>query len=537
MMSVDSLNAWGASWAAFMWARLSETTVVLTGVGLLWLLLRRRASPQLGYCLFLLVLVKSVLPIALPVPSRLAGLGPTHAFHRAVDWILLERFQAMPEEHAESGHSAAPAGDGPTGGAAGLVSWSNSAGNTVQARGSPPSPSAIAMICWAVIVLALLVRFARAQWRTDQLVRRASPIDPADMRVDLTRMRKQAGVWQSVRLVASRELCSPAVWGPFRPRLIIPQQLVRECLPDRMRWILLHELAHIRRGDVLIAPAQKLLQIAYFFNPAVWLANRVIDQQREYACDDTALAGCSDVPRHVCGEGLLSVVEHASGLRAAVTATLGLLDRGTPFAKRLTRILDDDRKAQTGLSARAVAMLLTVALLVMPSMQAADDLADRDSAAGNMTASVTTLTEPGDSVVLPTKGLDLLFPAELVGRWEGTCEPIVTWCKQERLALDVEIRSDGNVVGTIGDATIENGHARRNAPLAVLLGNPRYRVFGNLDGLLVESERIERAAGTLLFDFEDGHLVGEFNSSGTHFGAGDAMWMKCVDMKLAREGG
>jgi beta-lactamase regulating signal transducer with metallopeptidase domain len=532
MMSVETLNAWGAAWAAFMWARLAETAIVLIVVGLLWLILRRRASPQLGYCLFLLVLAKSVLPIGLPVPSRLAGLWPTHAMQGAVAWVLPERLQVIPEGGAELSHAASAA----TVGVGELVSSGGRAAQASHAERSPVSPYAAAMLCWAAVVLGLLLRFAHAQRRTDQLVHRAKPIDPADLRFDLARMLRQAGVRRPVRLATSSELPSPAVWGPFRPRLIIPQQLARECPPNQMRWILLHELAHIRRGDMLIAPLQKLLQTVYFFNPAVWLANWAVDQQREYACDDTALASCSSLSRHICAEGLLSVVEHANGRPAMMTAPLGFLKHSTVYVKRLARILDDDRRIRTHLSAGALVVLVIMALLVLPSMRVEDDNAGHSPAPGNATDSTTTLMKPGEFVPLSSKADNLVFPAELVGRWEGTCEPVVTWCKQESIAIAVEIHSDGNVVGTIGDAAIENGHAKRNAPLGVLLGNPRYIVVADLDGPLVESEKIERASGSLLFGFEDGQLVGEFNSSGTHFGGRKSMWMKCVDMALSKEG-
>ena len=534
MISIDTLNAWGAAWTAFMWAQLAETTVVLITVGLLWIVLRRRSSPQFGYCLFLLVLAKSVLPIDPPVPARLAGLWPAHTIHGAVAWVLPEGLQAVSNAMTLSSRAASLAGDETTVGAGELASSSSRAATAAYPGRPPLSPFATAMLCWAAVVVGLLLRFAYTQWRACQLVHRARPIDPADLRVDLARLRKRAGVRQAVRLVTSSELHSPATWGLLRPLLIIPQRLARTCPPNQIRWILTHELAHIRRGDVLVVPLQKLLQIVYFFNPAVWLANWAVDRQREYACDDTALALCSDVSRHVCGQGLLSVVEYASGLPATVAAPLGLLKRSAVYARRLARILDDDRKVRTGLSAGALAVLAIMALLALPSIQATDDFADRSSPAGDAADSVTSFPEPDGDEALSRKAHDLLFPVELVGRWEGTCEPIVTWCKQETIAISVEISSDGNVVGTIGDATIENGHVKGNALLAVLLANPNHMIVGDLDGPIVEVEGIERASGSLLFDVQDGQLVGEFNSSGTHFGGKESMWMKCVGMELSR---
>ena len=69
MISVEAFNAVAQQWAAFMWNRMLDSTWVLLIVGGLWGLLRHRVSAQFGYCLFLLVLVKLVVPFQTPVPE------------------------------------------------------------------------------------------------------------------------------------------------------------------------------------------------------------------------------------------------------------------------------------------------------------------------------------------------------------------------------------------------------------------------------------------------------------------------------------
>ena len=69
-MSVSAtLNAWASAWADFMWNGLIDATLLLAIVALLWLPLRRRMSAQVGYCLFLLILVKLVVPIHVTAPG------------------------------------------------------------------------------------------------------------------------------------------------------------------------------------------------------------------------------------------------------------------------------------------------------------------------------------------------------------------------------------------------------------------------------------------------------------------------------------
>src|SRR6266511_3457441 len=79
----------------------------------------------------------------------------------------------------------------------------------------------------------------------------------------------------------STTLSSPAVYGLWRPVILIPQRLADQLSAPQLRAVLLHELAHIKRGDVLAHYAQTLLQIIYWWHPLLWLANALIRHLRE----------------------------------------------------------------------------------------------------------------------------------------------------------------------------------------------------------------------------------------------------------------
>ena len=220
-------------------------------------------------------------------------------------------------------------------------------------------------------MLILVVRFGWVQWRTGRLLRLAQAFSPASLPVDMEELCRRAGVRGKVPLLASAAVSSPAVWGVIRPRLILPPDSAQRLAPQQLTWLLLHELAHIRRRDLWVAALQRVLQIIYFFNPAVWLASWVIDQQREYACDDAALAN-SECPRRDCGKAFLSIVEQTSDLSVCGASALGLLNSRVSVRRRLVRILDKHRPVRSRLSLGAALLLLTVAAMVLPCVQAQD---------------------------------------------------------------------------------------------------------------------------------------------------------------------
>src|ERR1035441_5199582 len=87
---------------------------------------------------------------------------------------------------------------------------------------------------------------------------------------------------------------SPAVCGLFRPVILLPQSLVQKLPPAQLRAVLLHELTHLRRGDVWMNCAQALVQIVYWWHPLLWLANARIRRVREEAVDDAVMLALRD---------------------------------------------------------------------------------------------------------------------------------------------------------------------------------------------------------------------------------------------------
>ena len=69
---IGTMNGWADVWAGFMWRGLVEGSLLLAIACLVWLPLKRRVPAQVGYCLFLLVLLKVCVPVRVPVPAWLA---------------------------------------------------------------------------------------------------------------------------------------------------------------------------------------------------------------------------------------------------------------------------------------------------------------------------------------------------------------------------------------------------------------------------------------------------------------------------------
>jgi len=159
-------------------------------------------------------------------------------------------------------------------------------------------------------------------------------------------------------VMVTDRLTSPAVAGVLLPVLILPGSLLTALTPEQLRFILLHELAHIRRGDYLVNLCQLLVEALLFFNPAVWWLSRQIRLEREACCDAVAIER-SGAPTEYA-RTLLHVAERYA--QGEPTAALAFGDRREPsgLAERIQRLLSPNHRSHLRLTWRAMAGSLLV---------------------------------------------------------------------------------------------------------------------------------------------------------------------------------
>jgi beta-lactamase regulating signal transducer with metallopeptidase domain len=145
------------------------------------------------------------------------------------------------------------------------------------------------------------------------------------------------GVKGKVRLKVSPRVASPVVCGLFRPVILVPHNLAPSLGSRHLRAVLLHELAHIKRGDLWVNLAQTVLQIIYFYNPLLWLANSIIRRIREQAVDEAVLAAMGEkAPWYP--ETLVNVAKLTLGRPALGLCMIGVVESKNALTGRIKRI-------------------------------------------------------------------------------------------------------------------------------------------------------------------------------------------------------
>ncbi len=81
----------------------------------------------------------------------------------------------------------------------------------------------------------------------------------------------------------------PMTWGTRVPKIILPAE-ARQWTAARRRFVLLHELGHVRRRDSLTQTAAAIARTLWWFHPGAWFAARQLRLEQELAADDLALS-------------------------------------------------------------------------------------------------------------------------------------------------------------------------------------------------------------------------------------------------------
>ena len=161
---------------------------------------------------------------------------------------------------------------------------------------------------------------------------------------------------------------SPAVCGLFRPVILLPCSLVERLSAGQLRAVLLHEVIHLRRGDVWVNCAQALLQIIYWWHPLLWLANARIRRVREEAVDDAVMLVLRD-DAEIYAPTLLEVAKLAFNRPLASLGLVGILESRSALRQRIERLVNFNAPKKAGLTIVSILGILAFSAVALPMGQ------------------------------------------------------------------------------------------------------------------------------------------------------------------------
>jgi beta-lactamase regulating signal transducer with metallopeptidase domain len=219
-------------------------------------------------------------------------------------------------------------------------------------------------LIWLTGVVAMLIRTIVGLVGAERLIRSCIPlaVSPAITAMEEARRRLGVKVPVSVREgTAAAHVAVPMTFGGRRPVVLLP--IGTEKWPtERLRVVMLHEMAHVGRRDWVTMMLAQAVFALYWFHPLVWLTARRLRTEAEAACDDLVLTHGVAAPDYAAH--LLEVVRGLMGRR--IPSSVVTMAYSHEIKARLTTILAEHRNRGSVGRHRWLLVLITTAALLVP---------------------------------------------------------------------------------------------------------------------------------------------------------------------------
>ena len=220
----------------------------------------------------------------------------------------------------------------------------------------------LAVWAWLIGGVVLSLRLMLSQWALWRLGRSALGSGDRDQLAMLEELRTDLGIRRRVGLLIHPDRAMPMTWGLFKTRLLLPAES-SDWQEGRLRAVLLHELAHVKRRDCVTQLMVQAVCAVHWFNPLVWVAARRIAIERERACDDLVLN--SGIRASDYAEHLLRIATGYEDRPVAAAAALAMACKSR-LEGRLTSILNQRTNRRTISRRLALCVAIALALLSLP---------------------------------------------------------------------------------------------------------------------------------------------------------------------------
>lgn len=339
----------------FLWPITVQSSVLIAVVVLLRGVFASRLDKRLQYALWLPVLVRLMLPFSFEGPFGVTSAAPPGAGSTGKTFVM--------DEAAAQIVGPAPVG--------------TPAQNALPPSGAPTVAAPFPwgeVIVWTwiagVVAVAAVTLFVNLRFWAQVSKARA----PMACRPLLGELCAQLGIKHRPQLFVSDRVGSPCVVGLWRPCIILTPSATAD--QAALRYILLHELTHIKKADNITAVLRAVCCAVYWYNPLVWLASYLSHRDCELACDASVTRRLDRAQKQEYGMALISQlrrgVQPFTAIQTAATLTMGKKE----MPERIKMIMKNRKTAKWVCVcialALCVAISLTACISATPSENAPD---------------------------------------------------------------------------------------------------------------------------------------------------------------------
>ena len=305
----------------------AEAAVLIVLVAVAQRLFRNQLAPKWRYALWFLVVLRLALPWSFQSPISIFNLfSPKPAIASASGAEPATALTGLTDEgQPDSAKIARPPAAANAAVRTSFISYNLWPGWLVWA--------------WLAGVVLMPAGLLFDNCRMQLRIRRQRPLIDEGVLSLLEDCKQEMQVYTPLTLIETDAVASPSLYGFIRPRLLLPQGFTRSFSRAELRYVFLHELAHVRRRDIPSNWLMTLLLTLHWFNPFVWYTFSRMQTDRELACDALALSQGEEQEKQSYGFTIIKLLEHFSR-PARLPSMVGILEDKNQMKRRITMIAE-----------------------------------------------------------------------------------------------------------------------------------------------------------------------------------------------------
>lgn len=326
----------------------------------------RRMGPAVMLLLWGMVLLRLLLPFTIPSPMQLSGLFPQQTYSTDAN--------SGPIAAEDQTPGADPAVNSGSGLTAANAQPLNGPEMYTPTEAAPSGPAGVIpgelmknirwwnmlAAVWTAGIAAVLLLSIRKAVRFRRKLKFCNPV--ADKKIlDFIRVHKEVtGVKKAVAALECDFVHAPAVFGYFKPCILIPSRFLEEMDEGSLNAILLHEIYHIRCHDILTGYIWLAAKALHWFNPLVWLAYKWFEDDVELCRDQKAAHKLNMDDAFVYSRSLLEAARFSRRTARMPSSAAALFEDRCKLRQRIYRLVKPQRKTR---SAAVMSALLAMIMI------------------------------------------------------------------------------------------------------------------------------------------------------------------------------
>ena len=216
----------------------------------------------------------------------------------------------------------------------------------------------VAFIIWAIGAVFVFTKSVARNFAFRKKITTTNVISPS-LEEKLLQAKNILNINKDIKITESKYANIPFVYGYLKPIILLPIGFSHSITSKKLSLIILHELCHVKRGDILKNFCWLIVKALHWFNPLVQISYKSYLENIEEVCDEVVLSHLSKRNKYEYGQSLIDIVRLSKN-KYDLPLSVSFCNKKTTIRKRVIKIMNPQKKSKT---IGIITLLVSIAMI------------------------------------------------------------------------------------------------------------------------------------------------------------------------------